>query len=220
MGRVILRALRRQPDDEWLQRLGREIAYAREQDRALALFDAGQTENGMAAMQALVDRFPEEAELELWLASMTVTVGRVEVAAAHAQRAVVLRPSDPIVLFRAASTIRWSDTDRARALLEESKRLIATSAAERDAFRPDFHHLEGLIEHDDGNLADAVWHLEQAFRTDPSGMGHGADLAVAYLEQDRHRPALDVIARALEHHPSNQRLLDLQRQAQDAAELD
>ena len=185
-----------------------------EEARALALFDEGRTDQGIAAMQVLADRFPGEAPLHLWLSSMTVTVGRFDDAAAHADRALAAAPDDPIVLFRAASVLRWSDTARARALLEASERGLAPDSLLADVLRPDFDHLNGLIAHDEGRLEVAVGHFERAFRAEPDGLGHGADLAVAYLEAGRHRDALDVIARALEHYPGGERLLELQRQAE------
>ena len=218
--RVILRASRRQPDDQWLRQLAQATHYAREEDRARTIFDEGRTEDAITAMQGLADRFPDDAGIHLWLASMYMTLENFEQMAVHVQHALDAEPDDPIVMFRAACRIRWSDTGRARVLLEDSKRGIAASSDLRGgAFRPDFDHLEGLIAHDEGNVEEAVRHLERAFRDEPNGIGHGADLAVAYLEQDRPRDALDVIARALEHHPGDGRLLRLQRQAQEAPDI-
>jgi|GraSoiStandDraft_4_1057263.scaffolds.fasta_scaffold3001363_2 hypothetical protein len=53
--------------------------------------------------------------------------------------------------------------------------------------------------------------------TEPDSPGFGADLALTYAELGRYDQALDVVARALEHRPSDDHLLNVQRQITDEA---
>jgi hypothetical protein len=142
--------------------------YARDEKWAQNVFDLGLTDEAIAAMQTLVARFPDEARLHLSLAMMNVTVGRVEEGAADAERALDAAPEDAIVMFRAATAIRWTNTERARALLERCKPGMP------DVVAPDVAHLEGLIAHDEGRVDEAVRHFERGFRDEPGVIGLGA----------------------------------------------
>lgn len=212
------RALRRSPDDELLLRLRRRAEYAREENRAVALWGEGRTDDAITAMHGLAERWPDDPDPHLWLAAMETALERFEVAATHARVALVAAPDDPVVALRSVSTIRRVDVAAARELLEASKVGLQSRGSLRDAFRPDVDHADGLLACDEGRIDAGIAHFEAAFATEPDGVGYGADLALAYLHVGRNRNALDVIAKALEHQPGNQRLLELERRALESEE--
>ena len=214
----IERALRRSPDDELLLRLRRRAEYAREEDRALALWGEGRTDDAIAAMHGLAERWPAAPDLQLWLAAMETTLERFEVAATHARVALAPAPDDPVVALRSVSIIRRVDVAAARELLEASKLGLQGPGSLHEAFRPEIEYADGLLACDEGRIDAGIAHLEAAFAAEPDGVGYGADLALAYLVVGRKRNALDVIAKALEHQPENERLLELERRALEPEE--
>jgi tetratricopeptide (TPR) repeat protein len=215
--RLLEAVLRRDPADPIAARRLRELRTAREVDRARALWDEGHPDEAEELLHDVLDRMPDEAEVHLWLAPMAVVREAFDKAAFHAHRAAQLCGDDPYMLFRAASSVRWHDLAAARAYLDRAKVLIP-AWRQRYAwpFDHDVDHLEGILLFNEGEPESALAHLRRAFDAAPGEIGNGDDLAEILLRLDRPGDALDVTARALEHRPSDARLLDLQEQAREA----
>lgn len=205
---LVARVLREDPSDAravWLQRqlvVGADIA------RAEALWFDARREEAVALLLDLSRRVPHEPEVHLRLAPMLVVAGDYAGAAEHSRHAAALAPSDPNVLFRAATTARWDDPSASRRYLEQTKALRAgNESGTRFAFDDNIAGLEGLLASDEGRPHVALAYLRKAVALQPEEPSAVGDLAEANLRLGRIDDAVDVITQGLQRHPGDERLL-------------
>ena len=177
-------------------------------DRAFALHAEGRTGEAVAVLRAVVARAPDAPDAHLVLASLLVGLDEFDDAAEHARLAAERAWNDPFMLVRAASAAWHADPAAAQVYLGRVDEL--TGWAPHFALQTEAWHLKGLLAWNAGDREAALAWLERAFAADPATLGLGADLALAYAQCGR--DATEVITRALEHRPGDERLLGLRSQ--------
>jgi tetratricopeptide (TPR) repeat protein len=205
--------LRRHPGEPRAEWHLQQLRFAQDFDLADALHGEGRTVDAEEVVSAVIRRFPGEPEPHLRLAPMLAVRGAIVEAAEHAAAAAEGAWDDPNSLFRAASCARYGDPEASRRYLTRMEQLLMRQGTEAGfPFRADVWHLEGLLAYEGGAPHVAVERFEAAFEAEPDGVGVGADLALIYAELGRYSEALDVVARALEHRPGDERLVHVQAQ--------
>ena len=173
--------------------------------RARDVGRAGRHAESVELLRRAVARFPDHPEL---LVRVAVAVARTAPAESqeYARRAVRVAPDDPAVLFRCASLMF------SHGRFDESRRYAKRARAFADQDFPllvDLIHLAGKLAAQKGNHADAEKALRIAFEEDPSGIGHGRELAEFYFRRGRLEEAAAVAEEALCHQPDDAALREL-----------
>lgn len=181
------------------------------------MWEEGRAGEALALLDTLLVRFPLEPEVHLLAAAMAVERNDTQDAAAYARRAVEIDPDDPHTLVQAATWAEPADPEWAGACLERVRPLLAEHPERPEYFvlGNELLHLEGRLALRQGRYKDALDPLKRAFATEPHRVGYAIDLATVCLALGQRESARDVVARALEHSPGDERLQQFQAQTED-----
>jgi len=177
-------------------------------DRGRKLLVARNYKETLLFLEKAVQRFPDDAELRLLLASILLRF-RPDDAASEAAKAVALAPDDPRILVRAGGLmLSRGEIEAARACADRANQIV----------QPDFVlmssllNLYGLLAALGGEDDLAEEKLRSAFARDPMYSMFAVDLANFLASRHRQTEAIAVIDDALVHAEEKEDLWHLREQ--------
>jgi tetratricopeptide (TPR) repeat protein len=144
-------------------------------------------------LEEAVERFPEDPELRILLASIYLEF-RPDRVRLQAAKAAELGAEDPVVQVRAGSLLLGAgDLAGARACARRARRLVASDFV----LMSGLEGLEGRIAAIDGDDEFAEKSLRSAVEREPEYSAYAVNLAEFFASRDRNAEALEVINQAL-----------------------
>lgn len=169
------------------------------------LADQGHVGEAAEVVRRALRDAPKNSDLLLWLAVYSLDT-----------------PSDALALLRRCAQVSQTDPSRltqcARLMMSLGSYADARDAAITAAKRIDdgfplaneLAHVLGRLADAEGNDARAEQFLTIAFEEDPDTLDHGVVLAEFLIARGRTADAYQIVVRALEQHPGDDKLLQLQ----------
>lgn len=163
--------------------------------RGRELLTADKEREALEFLEETVQQFPEDAEIRLLYASALLPF-RPDDVVAEAEKAVELRPDDPIVLVRAGHQLfSGGEVEAARSCAARANEV----AQQGFVLESGLASLDGLLAAIDGEDELAEEKLRRAAVEDPEYSTFAIDLAKFLSERDRQTEAIAVIDNALEN---------------------
>lgn len=169
-------------------------APAEDIELALRLLDAGHVDQARAALTALDQRFPDDAEPLRLLGVLALQRGSIEHATDLLERALRRAPASPAVLCNLGALARQRNDDRG------AEQRYREALSHDPAFVPALNNLAGLL-FDQHRWIEAEQHYRAALAAAPGHVPARSNLAACLLALDRGREALTEAERAAREAP-------------------
>lgn len=143
---------------------------------------AGDSTKMGPAFQALIDRYPKTPGVHYLYATYLLSFRPAEEAAEELKRELELNPRNPDALGMVALLMF-------RAGASSTALPLARRAAENGPMCPMAQYAYGLVLDNNGDLSQAIEHLESAERLDPANVEYHMALAGVYSKAGRHDDA-------------------------------
>lgn len=163
-------------------------------EHALRLLDAGHVDQARAALTALCQRFPDDAEPLRLLGALALQRGAVDHAAELLERARQRAPGSPAVLCNLGVLARQQGDDSG------AERRYREALSHDPACVPALNNLAGLL-FDQHRWLEAEQHFRAALAAAPGHVPARGNLAACLLAVDRGRDALAEAERAARDGP-------------------